>query len=340
MEGDLLSLRQDVDDLDDLHRVLRLGAGPHTSGPGGPRNEFRVGRRHRRPTLTLVLRTSWLCASSRSTSSPSTSWRPSCGAFLAGDLLGGLLGGLLRGRLPGRRLLRRRLLGGRLLGRRLLRGRRLLGGRLLRRSSSWRSTSWRSTSWPPSSLRATSSAGDFLAVDFFAVFLAAAAAFLAGAVAFLAAGAAAATVSLGSFFAPEMTFFRSAPGVNFGTAFFFDLMLWPVCGLRTVRALRTRFSNEPKPVIATFSPLATSRVIVSRTDSSAWAAALRFPSKRPASVSMSCDLFTSFPSNEPMQPSPCSTFLQRTLGFCGHRHNQNAAHCVGFLQPARGMNNS
>ncbi len=182
---------------------------------------------------------------------------------------------------------------------------------------------------------------DFLAVlffappvAFFAVDLAAEAAFLAGAVAFLAVGAAAATVSLGSFFAPEMTFFRSAPGVNFGTAFFFDFMVWPVCGLRTVRAFRTRFSNEPKPVMATFSPLATSRVIVSRTDSSAWAAALRFPSKRTASVSMSCDLFTSFPSNEPTQPSPCSTFLQRTLGFRGHCHNQNAAHCTGFLQPA------
>ena len=54
-----------------------------------------------------------------------------------------------------------------------------------------------------------------------------------------------------------------------------------------MRASRTRFSNEPKPVMATFSPLATSRVIVSRTDSSAWAAALRFPSKRAASASMS-----------------------------------------------------
>jgi len=30
VEGDLASLRQDVDDLDDLHRVLRLGVGPHT----------------------------------------------------------------------------------------------------------------------------------------------------------------------------------------------------------------------------------------------------------------------------------------------------------------------
>jgi hypothetical protein len=36
----------------------------------------------------------------------------------------------------------------------------------------------------------------------------------------LAAGAAAASVSLGSFLAPDTTFFRSAPGVNFGTAFF------------------------------------------------------------------------------------------------------------------------
>jgi hypothetical protein len=174
---------------------------------------------------------------------------------------------------------------------------------------------------------------DFLAGDFFAADLAAEAALLAVAVAFLAPGTEAATVNFGSFLAPEMTFFRSAPGVNFGTAFFFDLMLWPVCGLRTVRAFRTRFSNEPKPVIATFSPLATSRVIVSRTDSRAWAAALRFPSKRTASVSMSCDLFTSFPSNEPTQPSPCSTFLQRTLGFRGHCHNQNAAHCAGFFNP-------
>ncbi len=172
-------------------------------------------------------------------------------------------------------------------------------------------------------------AGDFFAADFLAVLflaapflavffadvffaedlVAAVAAFLAGAVAFLAAGAAAATVSLGSFLAPEMTFFRSAPAVNFGTDFFLDFILAPVCGLRTQRASRTRFSNEPKPVIATFSPFATSRVIVSRTDSSAWAAALRFPSKRVDSVSMSCDLFTSFPSNETSGPSPCSTFF-------------------------------
>ncbi len=115
-------------------------------------------------------------------------------------------------------------------------------------------------------------------VAFLATEDAAAAAFWAGAVAFLAAGAAAETVSLGSFLAPETTFFRSAPGVNFGTAFFLARILSPVCGLRTVRAARTRFSNEPKPVIATFSPFATSRVIVSRTDSSACAAALRFPS--------------------------------------------------------------
>jgi len=87
-----------------------------------------------------------------------------------------------------------------------------------------------------------------------------------------------AAVSLGSFLAPEMTFLRSWPGVNFGTDFFFDFIRSPVCGLRTHRALRTAFSNEPKPVIATFSPRATSRVMVSSTDSSAWAAALRLPS--------------------------------------------------------------
>jgi len=31
VEGDLVSLRQDVDELADLHRVLRLGVGPHTT---------------------------------------------------------------------------------------------------------------------------------------------------------------------------------------------------------------------------------------------------------------------------------------------------------------------
>jgi len=145
----------------------------------------------------------------------------------------------------------------------------------------------------------------FLAVAFFAgaaflvvAFLAAAAVFLAGLVAFLAAEAEAVTVSLGSFLAPETTFLRSAPAVNFGTEVFLALMRSPVCGLRTQRASRTRFSKEPNPVIATFSPLATSRVIVSSTDSSACAAAFLFPSKRAESASMNSDLFTVFPSNE------------------------------------------
>ena len=114
----------------------------------------------------------------------------------------------------------------------------------------------------------------FLAVALVAAFFAGAAA-LAGA----AAGAAAwRSISFGSFLAPETTFFRSAPAVNFGTAVFFALIRSPVCGLRTQRASRTRFSKEPKPVMATFSPLATSRVMVSSTDSSACAAAFLFPS--------------------------------------------------------------
>ena len=99
-----------------------------------------------------------------------------------------------------------------------------------------------------------------MAVAFFAAALAGAAAFFAGAAAFLMAG---------SFLAPETTFFRSAPALNFGTDFFLVFTRAPVCGLRTQRALRTAFSNDPKPVIATFSPLATWRVIVSSTESSA-----------------------------------------------------------------------
>jgi hypothetical protein len=143
-------------------------------------------------------------------------------------------------------------------------------------------------------------AGDFLAVDFLVVaFLAALAAFLAGAVAFFATPAAAfpgadflaasaalragavafwAAGSLGSFLAPETIAFRSAPAVNFGTAVFLARMRSPVRGLRTMRASRICLLKEPKPVMATFSPRATSRVMVSRTLSSACWACLRFPS--------------------------------------------------------------
>jgi len=142
-------------------------------------------------------------------------------------------------------------------------------------------------------------AGLFLAVDFLAVLLEAVDLlgddFLAveddpEEALFVAARAgevAAATVSFGSFFAPDTTAFRSAPALNFGTAVFLALIRSPVRGLRTQRASRTRFSKEPNPVIATFSPLATSRVIVSSTDSRACAAALRLPSKRAARVSTS-----------------------------------------------------
>lgn len=87
-----------------------------------------------------------------------------------------------------------------------------------------------------------------------------------------------AAVRRGSFLAPETMSLSSLPAENFGTDFFFDFIRSPVCGLRTHRALRTALSKEPKPVIATFSPLATSRVMVSSTDSSACAACLRFPS--------------------------------------------------------------
>ncbi len=172
-------------------------------------------------------------------------------------------------------------------------------------------------------------AGAFLAGD--VAFFAAAAAFFAGAVAFFAAGPAALATALGSFLAPDTTFFRSWPGVNFGTDFFLAFMRAPVWGLRTQRASRTRFSNEPKPVIATFSPFATSRVIVSSTESRAWAACFRLPSKRADSVSMSCDLFTDFPSNE-RRGRAFARLLLGKLGIHGAGHNDHAgAHSPYFV---------
>jgi hypothetical protein len=121
-------------------------------------------------------------------------------------------------------------------------------------------------------------AAAFLAVVFFA------AAFLAGAalaVVFYApvlALAAATVVAGASFLAPETTAFRSAPARNFGTAVFLARVRSPVRGLRTMRAGRMVFSKAPNPVMATFSPLATSRVMVSRTDSRACCAAFLLPS--------------------------------------------------------------
>jgi hypothetical protein len=118
----------------------------------------------------------------------------------------------------------------------------------------------------------------FVAVDSFASPPTPGTALAAAAAAALTALSATARVSAGSCRAPETTALRSAPGRNFGTAVSAAWVRSPVRGLRTVRASRTLFSNEPNPVIATFSPRATSRVMVSMTASSAWAAAFRFPS--------------------------------------------------------------
>jgi hypothetical protein len=130
---------------------------------------------------------------------------------------------------------------------------------------------------------------DFLAVEELELFFAGEEAelfFAVPPVAALAVLPAADRVSFGSFFAPDTTFFRSAPALNFGIAVFLALIRSPVRGLRTHRASRTRFSNDPKPVMATFSPRATSRVMVSSTESSACWACLRLPSNRAARLSI------------------------------------------------------
>jgi hypothetical protein len=99
-------------------------------------------------------------------------------------------------------------------------------------------------------------------------------------VVFAAAFFAVVAVSFGTFLAPETYAFRSAPALNFGTAVFFARVRSPVRGFRTMRAGRTTLSKAPKPVMATFSPLDTSAVIVLTTDSRACRAADLFPSNR------------------------------------------------------------
>ncbi len=167
--------------------------------------------------------------------------------------------------------------------------------------------SWPSTcrcrwpSWPSAcSYRLPSWRWTLCPVVFLAVFLAVAVARLA---VFLAPEAVAAA-TLGSFFWPDTTAFSSAPARNFGTAVFFARTRSPVRGFRTIRAGRTFFSNAPKPVMATFSPRATSRAIVSSTASSASDAAFLLPSKLSASLSMNWDLFTGFPFVNAVEPAP------------------------------------
>jgi hypothetical protein len=142
-----------------------------------------------------------------------------------------------------------------------------------------------------------------LEVEFFAAvvarFVGADAEVVVRAVVFAAAFFAVEAVSLGIFLAPETYAFRSAPGLNFGTAVFFARVRSPVRGFRTMRAGRTTLSKAPKPVMATFSPFDTSAVIVLTTESRACRAADLFPSNRRDRVSISWLLFTDFPFREP-----------------------------------------
>jgi hypothetical protein len=87
-------------------------------------------------------------------------------------------------------------------------------------------------------------------------------------------------VAFGTFLAPDTKAFNSAPARNFGTAVFFARVLSPVRGFRTMRAGRIAFSKAPNPVMATFSPRATSAVIVLTTVSRARRASALFPSNR------------------------------------------------------------
>ncbi len=95
--------------------------------------------------------------------------------------------------------------------------------------------------------------------------------------------------------APLTTSLSSLPGLNLATNFRLVFTASPVRGLRAVPALRTVRSKAPKPVMTTFSPADTDRVMTSTTESKACAATLRLPPKRSASSSTNCVLFTTSP---------------------------------------------
>lgn len=87
--------------------------------------------------------------------------------------------------------------------------------------------------------------------------------------------------SFGSLMAPETTPLSSLAALNCGTN---ERFLVPFLA---AAFFGSTFSKVPKPLITTFSPRATSRVMVSITASSASAAAFLFPSNRAASASIS-----------------------------------------------------
>ena len=121
-----------------------------------------------------------------------------------------------------------------------------------------------------------------------------AAAFLAGA--FLAAAFLAGAFLAGAFFAaaflPATAALNSAPARNFGTEVALIFTVAPVCGLRPTRAARSAFSNAPKPLMATLSPLATDLTISSTSASTASPASFLVTSRRAARRSTSSALLT------------------------------------------------
>lgn len=100
--------------------------------------------------------------------------------------------------------------------------------------------------------------------------------------------------SFGSLMAPETTPVSSLAAWNCGTKVRFlvarfsaSLAAFLLLAAFFASLLGSTFSNVPNPLMTTFSPRATSRVMVSTTASSAWVAAFLFPSNRAASASMS-----------------------------------------------------
>ena len=140
--------------------------------------------------------------------------------------------------------------------------------------------------------------------------------FLAAAVllvAVLAEARAPAAVVLGSCFGSATTARNFVPALNFGTAVFLILTLAPVRGLRPILAARAARSKVPKPVIPTFLPLATSRMMTSSKPSTAADAAF-LPPRRLSRASISCPLFTSSPPEEKFHRARPDEF-----GRPGHR---------------------
>lgn len=118
---------------------------------------------------------------------------------------------------------------------------------------------------------------------------------------------------------PLTTSLNAVPGRNAGTLVFFTRTVSPVCGFLAVRAARERFSKAPNPVMLTFSPLFTVRMMMSTRLSTASLATflspMRSESASTRSVLFAIPVLRRTLLSRPYRPTQIATVLGTAYKF-------------------------